>query len=71
MVVILPDTKAGLHFLESQGYEHCAISSLGSIALIHAWEMWLAQHFPDAHGALVFGHDYEPVFIFERVEPPE
>ncbi|MGA0588387.1 hypothetical protein ACO2Q2_14860 [Dyella sp. KRB-257] len=66
MAVVLPDADAGLRFLESRGYERCATSSPGSAEVIRGWEAWLEQHLPDAKSALVFGHDYEPAFIFER-----
>lgn len=68
MAVVLSNAEAGLRFLELRGYERCATTTLGSAATIKGWEAWLGRHLPDANGALVFGHDYEPVFIFERVE---
>ena len=68
MAVVLPSAKDGLRFLESRGYEHCATPSSGSAALVRGWETWLEQHLPDTKSALVFGHDFEPAFVFERAE---
>lgn len=68
MAVVLPSARDGIRLLESWGYERCATPSSGSAALMRGWEAWLAQHLPDAKGALVFGHDYEPAFVFERDE---
>jgi hypothetical protein len=69
MAFVLPNAKDGLRFLESRGYERCTTPSSGLAAFLRGWEMWLEQHLPDVNSVLVFGHDFEPAFVFERVKP--
>jgi hypothetical protein len=67
MAVILSNAGAGLRILESRGYERCAFSSPESLAVIQGWIAWLGRNIPEVQGALIFGHDYSPVFIFENI----
>lgn len=66
LAVLLINAGKVLHALESRGYERCKQTSLGSISLVGGWTTWLNQHFPDVQGALVFGHDLDPIFVFEN-----
>lgn len=68
MAVVLSNAERGLRVLESRGYERCTITSPGSAAAIRGWTAWMSQYVPEVQGALVFGHDYEPAFIFEKIE---
>lgn len=66
VALVLSDAGAALSFFESKGYERCVTTSPGSAGVIQGWETWLDGHMPDTHGALVFGHDFDPIFIFEK-----
>lgn len=68
MAVVLSDAKTVLRVLESRGYERTMLTSPGSQAIIQNWIAWLEQFLFEGIGVLVFGHDYEPAFVFERIE---
>lgn len=68
MAVVLSNAEAGIRLLESRGYERCATPTSRSAAIAKSWGAWLGQNLSDANGVLVFGHDYEPAFIFEKTE---
>lgn len=68
MAVVLSSAERGLRLLESRGYERSEMTSTGSAAVIRGWTGWLDRHLPEEQAALVFGHDYEPVFIFDKIK---
>lgn len=68
LAVFLLDIGKMLLIIESSGYVRCAQTSLGAEAFVDGWAAFLDQHFPDVKGALVFGHDWEPLYIFENLE---
>lgn len=68
MAILLSSGDKALHLLEARGYKRCESFSPGSEPVVRGWESWLELHAPDSPAALVFGHDFEPAFVFERIE---
>lgn len=71
MAVVMPDARMVIKILESRGYIRCTNTSSGSAMATQGWIAWLEQYAPDAQGVLVFGHDYEPAFVFEKIVAKE
>lgn len=68
MAFVVSSAESVLRLLESRGYERSETTTRGSAAVIHGWTGWLDRHVPGEQAALVFGHDYEPVFVFDRIK---
>lgn len=70
MAVLVDDVENILRIVAVQGYLRCAEPSQGAADYTRSWSSWLGQHFPDMPGALVFGHDWNPIFIFTNGRAP-
>ena len=65
LILVFDSPSDVLCMLESHGYAMCSESTAFSKTLIKNCKAVLAHHIPESSGALVFGHDYDPAFIFD------
>lgn len=71
MAIALPDFETGIKILTSKGYQYAAYRSTGSSTIIRNWSTWLVKHSGGEGAVLVFGHDFEPAFVYEVTETDE
>lgn len=65
--ITLNNTEQAISFLKSIGYKNHDKSIVKQNDFSATWEAWLSQNLPNANGVLVFGHDFEPIFIFKKI----
>lgn len=68
LAVALVDLEKVIFAIESSGYIRSGETALDIDPFLTAWGAWFEQHCPDIGGALVFGHDWEPIYIFKNMQ---
>jgi hypothetical protein len=67
MALVFETALTPLRMLVKRGYVQNAATSSTTAVIIRNWADWLTRHVTDGNGVLIFGHDYEPALLFNRV----